>query len=48
MIKQEHGTLRCGTADRKGGQCGVQAVDGVMEMLGEKDVALRRLTGQGV
>lgn len=41
-------TLRSGIADRKGGQCGVQAIDGIVEMLGKEDVAFHRLTGQSV
>lgn len=41
-------TCRRGVADGEGGQRGVQAVDGVVEVLGEEDVALHRLTGQMV
>lgn len=41
-------TLRCGIADGEGGQCGVQPVDSIMKMLSEEDVALYRLTGQGM
>lgn len=41
-------TCRCGVADGEGGQRGVQAVDGVVEVLGEEDMALHRLAGQMV
>lgn len=37
-----------GIADREGAQRGVQAVDGILEVLGEEDVALHRLAGQSV
>ncbi|TNN45272.1 hypothetical protein EYF80_044544 [Liparis tanakae] len=37
-----------GAADGEGGQRGVQAVHGVVEMLGEEHVALHRLAGQSV
>lgn len=41
-------TLRCGIADGEGGQCRVQPVDSVVEMLSEEDMALHGLTGQGM
>lgn len=41
-------TCWCSIADREGGQCGVQAIDGIVEMLGEEDMVLRWLTGQSV
>lgn len=41
-------TCRCGIADGEGGQGCVQAIDSVVEMLGEEDVALHRLAGQGM
>lgn len=41
-------TCRCGIAHREGGQCGVQAIDSIVEMLGKEDVALHRLTGQSM
>lgn len=41
-------TLRCGAAGREGGQCGVQAIDSVVEMLSKENVVFHRLTGQSV
>lgn len=38
---------RC-TADGEGSQRGVQAIDSVIEMLCEEDMALHWLTGEGV
>lgn len=48
LCRNEPLTLRCGAADREGGQCGVQAVDSVIEMLGKENVVFHRLTGQSV
>ena len=39
-------TCRRGIADREGGQCGVQAIDSIIEMLSEENVALHRVTGK--
>lgn len=41
-------TLRCRAADREGAQCGVQAVDSIVEMLSKENVVFHRLTGQSV
>lgn len=41
-------TLRCGAADREGGQGGVHAIHSIVEMLSKENVVFHGLTGQSV
>lgn len=41
-------TCRCGITNREGGQCGVQAIDSIAELLSKEDMALHWLAGQSM